>query len=161
MEDEQVSGQWMTSLVVEDLPLRPSWAFVDGALIVSLHAEPVRALLRQAGKDAPPSWLEVQGQRESLGDFDPAFASSAADLQTWLQAEIAAPLDAVARSFGQSAEADRGGDPARAPEESRIAAEMIALAKALPSLIEKHLHGTMRTAVWIESGTLRSRFWSY
>jgi hypothetical protein len=151
----------MTTLAAEGVPWQPSWAFADGALIVSLHAEPVRALLRQASKDAPASWLEAEGHHKALGDFEPAFASTLAGLGPWLQAEIAAPFDSVAHLLAQIAENDSGGDPAHASDDSQIAEEMRALAKALPSLIEQHLGGTLRTVMWIEGDTLRSRFWSH
>jgi hypothetical protein len=157
MEDEQVGEHWMTTLAAKGVPWQPSWAFVDGALIVSLHAEPVRALLRQTNEDAPPSWLEAEGHRKALGDFEPAFASTLAGMGPWLEAEIAAPFDSVAHLLAQIAGADGGGEPT---QETQIAAEMLALAKALPSLIEQHLHGALRTVVWIEGDSLRSRFWS-
>jgi hypothetical protein len=150
IEDEQVGERWMTTLAPPEVPLRPSWAFVDGALIVSLQAEPVRAVLAQAAEGAAPSWLEVEGHRASLAEPDAAFLSSRADLARWLQAEVAAPVAWLARAL----ESDFAGED---PEVEEVVAQ---LAHSLPGLIDEHLRGTMRSAAWIEGDSLRLRFWS-
>ena len=158
MEDEQVGEHWMTTLALEGAPIRPSWAFVDGALIFSLNAEPLRALLRQANKAAPPSWLE-EGHRADLSEFESASCVSAADLQRWLQAVIAVPLS----NSMWELELPKGDGPQEPePEPVPLSWHVVpAICRALPGLVDKHLRGTMRSVVWIEGETLRSRFWSY
>ena len=75
VEDENVAGRWMTSVVPPDVGLQPSWAFLDEALLFSLQAEPVRAVLAQAGEDAPPGWLAAQTEEPFAdgGAFGAAF----------------------------------------------------------------------------------------
>jgi hypothetical protein len=154
IEDEQVGKRWMTSLAPPEVPWRPSWAFLDGALVVSLYAEPVRAILEQASEGAPPSWLDVEGHAASLGEFDEAFMTSHADLQRWLVDEIARPLG----WFGALIhEADFGGHE---PGESGGGKDLVTFADALPALIAQHLRGTMRAVAWIEGGSLRYRWWT-
>ena len=92
IEDEQVGERWMTSLAVPELPLRPRWSYLDGALVVALYAEPVRLVLEQAADGAPAPWIEREGRRAALGAVDGACSASLADTQTWIQAELLEPL---------------------------------------------------------------------
>ena len=150
IEDEEVGGRWMTTwIAMPDFPLRPTWAFLDGALVYSLHAEPVRALLRQAAEGAPPSWLEAEGRRTALAENDGAFMSSSADLEGWVQSQVVSPLASLSELAGELV-----------GEEHELNAAVVSLALELPDLVAKHLRGTMGSCAWIEGEALHHRFWT-
>jgi len=153
IEDEQVAGRWMTSVVPPDVSLRPSWAFLDDALLFSLQAEPVRAVLLQAAEDAPPSWLEGEGRRAALAADDAAFAWSAADLDRWLQAEVVSPLAWMSWMFPEDPAASDSGAPEPADALHGILA-------TLPELVAEHLRGTMCSTTTVDRGVLVYRVWT-
>jgi len=151
VEDQKVAGRWMTSVLSPDLQLQPSWAFLDDALVFSLQAEPVRAVLAQAAEAAPPSWLEDEGHREALAGGDAAFGVSVASLEPFLQAEVVQPLAWLASFFA-------GGNPSPGePQPEEVAVQIV---EALPELVAEHLRGTLRASMTIEGRVLSYRVWT-
>lgn len=157
LEDEEVAGHWMSSIDLSDVGLRPSWAFVENTLIVSMYAEPVRLILRQTSEDAGPPWIADEDHRAVLAAHDEGFASSVSDIPSYLTSQIIAPLNSM---FAIPALAYILNQTGFGADTDSLVDELHTIRDALPELVAKHLQGDMCSTVWVEGNSLRYRSWS-
>jgi hypothetical protein len=149
ISEEEVAGELLHFIEIPELQLQPSWAFVDGALVLGLHRSALRSVLEQATHEPPHAWLDAE-RAAALRDDGTACGSSLADLQALARIGLASPL---ALMLGMAAQM-----PDRSDELD--AASLQAIAAALPGLVEKHVRGTARTTLSLEGRVLRYRFWT-
>ena len=156
LEDEEIAGQWMSSVDLPDVGMRPSWSFLQGKLVISLYAEPVRAVLEQSAEGAAPGWLAAEAHRQALVASDEHFYASAGDIPAFINSQILSPLQSIwaipALAYVMQA--------ALGIHDESLVDDLTAARDAVPALVEKHLRGTMHSSMWIEGNSLRHRFWT-
>lgn len=149
LQEEEVAGHRLRFFEVPELPLDPSWAFVDDVLVVSTHRSAVRSVLLRAGDDTTPGWADARRTAALRGDGS-ACGSALADLTALTRVKLASPL---AMMLGMAMELPERSDE---PE----AASLQEIAEALPGLVEQHIRGTARTTLAVDGRVLRYRFWT-
>ena len=144
---EDLFGYELHTFDVPELLLSPSWAFVDGKLVGSLHRSAVCSVLQQASNDSARGWLD-EGRSVALRAEGSAVGSSVAHLGGLARVKLGEPLATLLALTEELHQADEAESPG----------SLETLVDTLPERIEQQLSGTAKTTVSIDGRVLRYWF---
>lgn len=175
--EQELEGRWVQTLDLSDVfpfELRPCWAVLDDALVISYGTSSMAALLRQCADEPPPSWLDDEARLRRARELvaEGACSLSVADAPGLFRLRVLEPLRAAEIGFEDDpyalsrlmaiglAEGLLGEEASELDIEAKARAMLREAIGTCERLVESGLSGRYLTSMsWVD-GTLGFRMWT-